>query len=265
MTYKRIAVAVAFSPTFSAVMAEARRFAAQCDATLDIIHGGAHDPGKEARFLAALGQPAEIRWMEAESPAQAIAAAAKEYDYELVIAGALQREDGDKPFISGVARDLLRIVPADLLLIPGPSMEGDRLKHGIFAFEPGEDCFDFLSRTVESLGITQVTIAAPETPFAAAMAASRGQEPCDVQAWSQGLETSLQEQGVEADTRIVTSNTGYTLCDAVLGIAADLLVVQAAPMGGADNPLPMHMNWLYQVIPMRLLVVRGSAAGSAPE
>ncbi len=263
MTYKRIAVAVAFSPTFSAVMAEARRFAAQCDATLDIIHGGAHDPDKEARLLTALGQPAEIRWVEHESPAQAIAIAAKEYDYELVIAGALQREDG--PFISGVARDLLRMVPADLLLIPGPSMEGDRLKHGIFAFEPGEDCFDFLSRTVESLGITQVTIAAPHTPFAAAMAASRGQEPCDVDAWSQGLETNLQEQGVEADTRIVTSNTGYTLCDAVLGIAADLLVVQASPTGENDNPLPLHMDWLFQVIPMRLLVVRGPANGSGPE
>lgn len=50
----------------------------------------------------------------------------------------------------------------------------------------------------------------------------------------------------------MTSITGYTLYDTMEGLEADLLVVKAEP----DGSLPKHMDWLYQVIPARLLLVR---------
>ena len=50
----------------------------------------------------------------------------------------------------------------------------------------------------------------------------------------------------------MTSITGYTLYDTMEGLEADLLVVKAEP----DGSLPKHMDWLYQVIPTRLLLVR---------
>ena len=43
------------------------------------------------------------------------------------------------------------------------------------------------------------------------------------------------------------------MCETVEGLEADLLVVKAGP----DGLLPRHIDWLYHVIPTRLLVVRG--------
>jgi hypothetical protein len=66
------------------------------------------------------------------------------------------------------------------------------------------------------------------------------------------LADSLAGHQVEIDKRVVTSITGYTLCETVERLEADLLVVKAEPNG----LLPIHMDWLYQVIPTRLLRVR---------
>ena len=96
------------------------------------------------------------------------------------------------------------------------------------------------------------TIAVTERPFAPAIAASRGEQPGDVEAWLEDLAGSLAGHDVEVEGRVVTS-TGYTLYDTMEGLEADLLVVKAEP----DGSLPKHMDWLYQVIPTRLLLVRG--------
>ena len=108
MTYRRAGVASTFSPTFSAVLAEAGSFARHCGAELEIIHAAAFDAEKEKLFFEKMGRSAAIRWVNEDPPSQAIIAAAQDYDYELLIAGALQVEDADIPFTSSVARELMR-------------------------------------------------------------------------------------------------------------------------------------------------------------
>lgn len=252
--YGRIAVASAFTPTYAALLEEAKRVARRCSAQLDVIHASAFDAEKEASFREIVGPDVPIRWSEAETPATAIANVVKEFGYDLLIAGALHREDSDKPFTSGVARDLMKRVPCDLLLIPGASMEAHAIEHVIFAFEPGEDCASFLADAVNALSPRKVTIVAAETPFAAALAASRGEPAPDPRTWSEDVADGLRSRcAVEVDTWIVASNTGYAVLDAVQGIGADLFVVRG---GSSGHPLPMHLDWLYSVIPTRLLVTK---------
>jgi hypothetical protein len=98
----------------------------------------------------------------------------------------------------------------------------------------------------------RVTIVVTKRPFAPAIAASRGEAVRDVEAWLQKLAGSLAGHDVEVEERVVTSITGYSTCDAIEGMETDLLVVRAEP----DGSLPKQMDWLYQVIPSRLLVVR---------
>jgi len=255
MDYRHVGVASTFSPTFTAVLAEAERFASHCGADLEIVHAAAFDIGKEERFLEALGRRAEIRWVEGETAALAIIAAVEHFAYDLLIAGTLYRERDDKPFAGDVAGELLRKVPCDLLLVPRPLDEPVPPQHIVFAFEPGpdEETSELLRRAVEVLRPQRVTIAVTERPFAPAIAASRGEQPRDVEAWLEDLAGSLAGHEVEVDGHVVTSITGYTLCDTMEGLGADLLVVRAEP----DGSLPSHMDWLYQVIPMRLLMVRG--------
>ena len=255
MSYRRVAVASNFSPTFADVLAEADRFARHHGAELDVLHVAEYDAAKEKRFAEALGRSVVVRWLGDGAPADAIAAAAAEYSYDLIIAGALQREDAEKPYTSGVARELLRLTPCDLLLIPGPSASASPVSHAVFVLEPGEKCEDFLAEAVRRLGLKKVTLAIADTPFAAALASSRGLEPCDAHGWSDGLADGLRALDIEAESWVVTSNTGYSLCDTVQGMPADLLVVRG-DKPDSSQALPVHVNWLYQVIPMRLLVVR---------
>ena len=253
MNYQRAAVASTFSPTFAAVLAEAESFARFCGAHLDIVHAAAFDAEKARRFEEAMGRKVEIRWAEAESPARGIATAASDHAYELLIAGALQTEDNDRHFTNGVARELLRTSPCDLLLVPHPEQEPKPLRHVVFALEPGEDAAAFLQKQVGYLRPEAVTIAVTHTPFAAAIAASKGEEPADLDEWLGKLVEAIGDDEIAVETRVVTSNTGYAVCDVIQGLEADLLVIQRHE---AADPLPAHMNWLYQVIPTRLLAVR---------
>lgn len=253
MNYRRAGVASTFSPTFAAVLAEARNFAAHCRAELEIIHAADYDPDKEGKFRAVI-PGAEIRWTEGETPAQAILGAAASFNYELLIAGALQSENDERLFTSSVARTLLRDSRCDLLLVPRPLKEPAPPRRLVFAFDPGEDCAAFLQRVVDVLRPEHITIAVTETPFAAAIAASRGEKLQDVDAWLEESTTGFAESPVEIEHRVVRSNTGYNLCDVVQGLNADLLVVKARS-DRQNGLLPRHMDWLYQVIPTRLLVV----------
>ena len=253
MDYQHVGVASTFSPTFTGVLAEAKRFASHCGADLEIVHAAAFDIEKEKRFLGALGQWAEIRWVEGETAASAIIAAVENFAYDLLIAGTLHREMDDKPFAGDVAPELLRNAPCDLLLVPRPVEDPPPPQHIVFAFEPEqEEDRELLRRAVEVLRPQRVTIAVTERPFAPAIAASRGERPGDVEAWLEDLAGSLAVYDVEVEGRVVTSITGYTLCDTMEELEADLLVVKAEP----DGSLPKHMDWLYQVIPTRLLLVR---------
>jgi hypothetical protein len=65
--YQHVGVASDFSPTFTAVLAEAKSFARHCGADLEIVHVAAFDSEKERRFLEALGQRAQIRWIRGET------------------------------------------------------------------------------------------------------------------------------------------------------------------------------------------------------
>jgi hypothetical protein len=158
-------VASNFSPTFSAVLAEAVAFARHCGAELEIVHAAAFDAEKERRFIEKMGKEASIRWVEKESPAQAIIAAAAHYRYELLIAGALHIEDADRPFTSSVARELMRDAPCDLLLVPRPLESPDALRRVVFALEPGGNDAAFVRSCLAVLRPEQVTIAVAQTPL----------------------------------------------------------------------------------------------------
>lgn len=254
MDYKRAGVASTFSPTFTAVLAEADCFARHCGVELEVLHAAAFDEGKERRFRDALGRDITVRWVENEKPSRAIILAVNEFCHDLLIAGALQSEDADKPFTSGVARELLRHAPCDLLLVPHPVTEPKAPERVVFALDPGADS-EFLHRAAEVLRPKHAIIAATVTPFAAAIAASRGQETENPEAWLDREAGILGASGIEVETTVVRSNTGYMFCEVVQGLEADLLIVNARSKK-SHTGLPVHLDWLYQVIPTRLLVVR---------
>ena len=97
MNYQHVGVAATFSPTFTGVFAEAKRFASHCGADLEIVHAGAFDIKKAPRFLKSSGQRVGIRWVEGETAASAIITAVEDFAYDLLVAGTPHRHMDDKP------------------------------------------------------------------------------------------------------------------------------------------------------------------------
>lgn len=259
-SYRRAAVASTFSPNFRALLAEADAFARHLGAGLDVVHASAPDEEKGRRFQAALDElksSASIRWAQGETPSKAILQEVQDGGYDLLIAGALERETTieGRSFTGSVARALLAEAPCDLLLLPKPVDVWTPPARAVLALEPGDDVHRFVLSIMSSVGLKSLTLAVAETPFAAAIAASKGEQALDVETWLDKVASSLEELGLEVDTRLVNSNTGFGLCEAILGLEPDLLLAQIVRSKDGHTALPAHLGWLHQVIPCRLWVV----------
>lgn len=125
--FKRVATAVAFSPTALAVMHEAVRVAKRFEAQIFLIHAGKKTPESEQRLNELLtkfpltADEFEVIWRE-EDPATAILLACKENQVDLLIAGALQHENLVQYFRGSVARKLSRKANCSLLLLTHPTV-----------------------------------------------------------------------------------------------------------------------------------------------
>lgn len=256
--YKRIAVASTFSPRFHAVLAEAVCYANHFGAELEILHASPRDGEKAEHFEAAmekLGRPSRIRWGISGNPADVLIDLVKTNHYDLLIAGALAREnDADHPYASGVAKALMKRCPSDLLFLPHPDEQPVTPRHVVFAFTSDRPAASFVPTTLELLKPAVVTLLGIETPFAAALAISRGEEPEDPEIWIDEMAGKAAAHCETAEGRVVSSITGYSICEVVRGMEADLFAVQARIKDG-QRKLPLHLDWLNQLIPTRLLVV----------
>jgi hypothetical protein len=94
------------------------------------------DIEKEKRFLGALGQQAEIRWVEGETAASAIIAAVENFAYNLLIGGTPHREG--EIIATRVAKGYRpRKVGAGVCTpcLTGREVRGERLRHEIRSTE----------------------------------------------------------------------------------------------------------------------------------
>lgn len=256
--YRRAAVASTFSPTHLAVLNEACGFVRRMGCSLDVLHAAAETAEKRERFeesFARVGCVASLQWLEASSPGEALIGAAKDSGYDLLIAGALEREphESGRAFTGSVARQLLTGSPCDVLLLPRPNERPLDLGETYFATEPGADIAPFVLKIAALLGLKSITILVADSPFVAAIAASRGEARVEEEDWEEETVAVMEGAGLAARVLRVNSNTGFGLCDAVQGGEADLLVVRAAHREGRTH-LPGYLDWLSQVIPTRLLV-----------
>jgi nucleotide-binding universal stress UspA family protein len=262
----RVALATAFSPRFLPGLAEGRRFAARLEAAFSIIHTGERTVEKEtilAEAMEHLGIPPEtqVLWRSGE-PVEAIIHAAEEAGIHLLIAGALirEREVSGRIFVGSVARGLLQRGSCSLLLITKPQIELRRYRRIAMVTDFSEgarNAFRAALALAEQDEAECLHVIAIRSPFAAArLRIEQGEAATD------NRETLLEEfAGIAAgspvmvERRVIESNTGIGAADFITSIEADLLVVPTAASQG-PTLLPPQMDWVSQVIPCDLWVVK---------
>lgn len=276
LSYKRIAVASAFSPRFEQVLAEAKRVRDRFDAELNLIYVGEKDEQTERRFaeaLAGMGLPmdAAIHYQTGR-PADAILQAAAANGVELIVAGALEKEVVLRPFLGNVARRLVREACCSVMLFTKPDRDPKPLRRIVFYVadytEHTRQALCRAARLAEQEGCENLYVIRVYTTFDAARATLRENNPNNpAHAGARTLEEeedaleefidSACETRVPVEARCISGNTGFVASDFVQAVEADLLVVSVEPTPTPEvDELPAHIAWVTDVIPCNLWVIR---------
>jgi nucleotide-binding universal stress UspA family protein len=125
--FRKIAVAVAFSPRVEAILAESKRLQDLFKAEMIFIHVGEKNLQQEQylkHLLHRFGLDAsanQLLW-EVGDPVEVIIDKCKELDVDLVVAGALEKESLLKYFLGSVARKLSRRAKCSVLMLREPDI-----------------------------------------------------------------------------------------------------------------------------------------------
>jgi nucleotide-binding universal stress UspA family protein len=132
--FNRIGIGVTFSPNLIANIYEASRLSLFFDATLILIHVGEKSIDKEEKFkeiiapFLAEGLKFEIAFQNGD-PVEVILSVTNEKNIDLLILGALQRENFLKYYVGSIARKITRRAQCSVLLLINPSVERVPLEH----------------------------------------------------------------------------------------------------------------------------------------
>ena len=142
--FKKAVVAAAFSPRLTAVLNEAHRILRLLGAWPIIVHVGEEKPTTRIRLEEAIDQSnfhdhPPICIVQDGAPADVLINVAKQYDADLIIAGALAKEGLFKYYLGSVARSIARYAPCSVLLFTEPQAKPRLIERIQCAVEYRED------------------------------------------------------------------------------------------------------------------------------
>ncbi len=126
--FKKAVVAAAFSPRLTAVLNEAHRILRMLGAWPIIVHAGDESPATRIRLEEAIDRSSfsdhpPICLIQHGNPADVLLEAAKQYNADLIVAGALAKEGLFKYYLGSVARTIARQAPCSVLLFTEPQIK----------------------------------------------------------------------------------------------------------------------------------------------
>lgn len=132
--FKKIAIAVSFSPMCEAVIAEAKNLKQVFGSSLTFIHVGKATL-QEEQYLKHLLHRFELDtpdnnllWLDGD-PVEAILHFTKTNEVDLIVAGALEKQNLLKYIFGGVARQLSRKTHCSMLMLCEPTIKANQYKH----------------------------------------------------------------------------------------------------------------------------------------
>jgi nucleotide-binding universal stress UspA family protein len=262
--FGKVAVASTFSPRFLPMLAEAKAFAALLGQPFEIIHAGDETSEDRERFASAFAEmeiASPIHWRQAEQPSDAIVQAVRETGTDLLLAGAMERDSQGRYFLGKVARALIQTAPCSLLLFASPVREPAPFRTFAVIVDYTPASRQALSATLELATRAKaevVHVLRVFTAFAQFLAQPGDGETSALSVEEARLDAFVEEFDIAElpiITRCIEGTTGFAAADFVQSIEADLLVIASEPSAGHAH-FPARLEWLENVIPANLLVLR---------
>jgi nucleotide-binding universal stress UspA family protein len=134
IAFKKIMVGFAFSPNLKANIYEALRMAHYFGGELVFVHVGRKTPEKESIFNEIVGsspvqsEKISVHWRIGD-PVRTLLQASKDFGVDLILLGALKRENVLKFYLGSIARKITRKAKCSVLLLINPSIERQPCQH----------------------------------------------------------------------------------------------------------------------------------------
>ncbi|GAB4285777.1 MAG: hypothetical protein Kow0098_00200 [Ignavibacteriaceae bacterium] len=275
--FKKIGLAITFSPTGKALLAESARLQKLFNCELVLIHIGPKEQKAEKALNKLITECSldreklRIIWSAGE-PAKTILKESKKADIDLLVCGALEKENIIKKYLGSVARKLMRNEFISTLILYSPSEQpqgfksfcvstdfsavserGIRIAYGFARLENAEkfiiikDCYvPGLTSTVLSTGNSEQIERAKNNVLNDEI---------------QKLNIFVREmnlKGLEVTTHCVYGKEGWEAGNFARESKADLFVITTPPKkyGFIDILFPHEDEYLYEDLPTNLLILR---------
>lgn len=274
---KKIGVAVAFSPRIEAILTEAARIRKMWSAELILIHVGTHGEKETARLDQLLIQvglnsrdDVRIFWEEGK-PSQRILGVCKKENVDLLIAGALKKENLLQYYLGTVARKIIRKADCSVLLLVNPSVTPQPFKNIVVEADDRpyvEQSLQTACRIALNDQSSWLHIVRELKMYGLTMTAA---EQCSeeeyeemrhklVQSEIETVEKILQEiphEGVKVNIKLVSGKSGFELSQFTQRKQADLLIVGAPERRFSffDRVFTHDQEYIFADLPCNLLII----------
>lgn len=274
--YKKIGVAVAFSPSCEAILAEAARLQKLFEAELNLIHVGEVKPDEKS-YLEELvntsgidSDNAKIIW-EKGDPADKIISIGHKENMDLLVAGALQKENLMKFYFGSIARKIIRNSKCSLLILTNPSSKPEAFKRIVIDGTEGENYADTIERGIQIALLNQaeqVYIFKGIKLFGLSMAIS-GEEETEQDQEETRKDMVAQEikeinkvlqnidtKDLRVSIKVASGKSGFALRNFTKRVKADLLVVKGPSrrFNFLRRIFPHYLEPIMENLPSNLLI-----------
>jgi len=274
-SFQKIGLAIAFSPTAEAMLAEAVRLAQLFSAELVLVHVGNHG-GEEEQKIARLAQAVNLKstykivWRQGD-PVKEILKACQEEQIDLLVAGALRKEKMVKHYVGSVARAIMRKADCSVYMVNNPSVtpqanqqivvNAEDSAHveraiaiGCRMAELEKSLWVHIVRELKLLGLTLTANAQTTEQEYSDYKQSLMQDEIDS---VEKILSSIPHEKIKINIKMLSGKSGFELCKFVERKQADLLVVGAPPrrLSFFDRVFPHDLEYVFAELPCNLLVV----------
>ena len=278
INFQKIGLAIAFSPTAEAMLAEATRLVRLFSAELVLIHVGDKGSDQEqkiARLAQAvnLTSPYKIVWRQGE-PVKEILKACREEQIDLLIAGALKKERMVKHYVGSVARAIMRKADCSVYMANNPSLNPEPIQQIVVNAEDSphvDRAIAIACRMAELEKSSWVHIVRELKLLGLTLTAKEQLTEQEYNEYKQNLMrdeinsvekmlSTIPHEKIKINIKMLSGKSGFELCKFVERKHAELLVVGAPPRRFSlfDRIFPHDLEYVFADLPCNLLVVNQS-------